>query len=205
MCANERLVNMGFTEKKWKPGIHMCLIYNDESERRRVVGKFLEAGLLSGEKVDYFYDARSCEEVKAWLGDIGVKVHGESERQQIRVSAAKEIYCPEGIFSPEKMISLLKAHYTKTLAEGYPGARLTGEMEWALKGIPGSEQLVRYEDMVNDALKTHPITGMCQYDAKRFDGETLFKILKVHPYMVANGQIVQNPYFAGSYELNQNG
>jgi hypothetical protein len=36
---------------------------------------------------------------------------------------------------------------------------------------------------------------MCQYDARRFDGATLYKVLQVHPYMVAQGQLVQNPYY----------
>jgi hypothetical protein len=36
---------------------------------------------------------------------------------------------------------------------------------------------------------------MCQYDARRFDGATLFKVLQVHPYMVAQGQIVRNPFY----------
>jgi hypothetical protein len=36
---------------------------------------------------------------------------------------------------------------------------------------------------------------MCQYDARLFDGATLFKVLQVHPYIIAQGQIVRNPYY----------
>lgn len=37
---------------------------------------------------------------------------------------------------------------------------------------------------------------MCQYDANRFDGQVIFQALQVHPYIVMNGQLVRNPYYA---------
>lgn len=37
---------------------------------------------------------------------------------------------------------------------------------------------------------------MCDGFAERFGGETIFQALQVHPYMVINGQLVRNPYYA---------
>jgi len=48
---------------------------------------------------------------------------------------------------------------------------------------------------VNRVVQTHPITAMCQYDANRFPGETIFQALQVHPYMVMHGQLVKNPSY----------
>jgi hypothetical protein len=42
---------------------------------------------------------------------------------------------------------------------------------------------------------------MCQYDARVFDGATLFRVLKVHPYMSAHGQIVRNPFYTRPEEF----
>ena len=56
MCHTQMIVDLGFTEEKFHDGTHMCLIYNDEQERRKIIGKYLESGLLSGEKVAYFAD-----------------------------------------------------------------------------------------------------------------------------------------------------
>lgn len=36
---------------------------------------------------------------------------------------------------------------------------------------------------------------ICQYDANRFDGVTLMEVLRVHPFMIARGRIVSNPYY----------
>ena len=40
----------------YEPGTHVCLIYDNEAERRDVVAQFVEEGLASGERVAYFTD-----------------------------------------------------------------------------------------------------------------------------------------------------
>ena len=81
------------------------------------------------------------------------------------------------------------------LVAGYAGGRLTGEMSWALKHIPGSDRLIEYEGRINDLLKTYPLTAICQYDTRRFDGATIFEVLSVHPIMIVHGQIMRNPFY----------
>jgi hypothetical protein len=44
---------------------------------------------------------------------------------------------------------------------------------------------------------------MCLYDARLFDGATLFKVLQVHPYMIARGQIVRNPFYVRPEEFQE--
>jgi hypothetical protein len=62
--------------------------------------------------------------------------------------------------------------------------------------MPGSERWLEYEALLNTLPTSFPRLGMCQYDARRFDGAALFKVLQVHPYMIAHGQIVWNPCYA---------
>jgi hypothetical protein len=68
-------------------------------------------------------------------------------------------------------------------------------MTWAKRGHPGSENLVEYESRVNVLMRTVPVSALCQYDARRFDGATLYGILSVHPMMVVHGRVVRNPYY----------
>jgi NADH:ubiquinone oxidoreductase subunit B-like Fe-S oxidoreductase len=74
-------------------------------------------------------------------------------------------------------------------------------MTWTLKGIPGSERLLEYEVLLSTVIANFPHSGMCQYDARRFDGATLFNVLKVHPWMIVRGKIVQNPYYISPQEF----
>ena len=195
MSTNQTTVNMGFTDEQFPAGTHMCLVYSNEEERKMIISKYLEAGNLSGEKVAYFADEMSPEEVKKWLEEMGIHMPPKDKKDSFGVTSTTETYHPDGIFNPDEMLNNLKVFYDTAEEAGYPASRLSGEMSWALKGIPGSDRLMEYEARVNDLLVEYPVTAICQYDANKFDGATLFECLKVHPYMIVKGQIVRNPYY----------
>jgi len=192
MEHNENLTNMGFTDERFPSGTHMCLIYSNENERRKVIGKFLESGITANEKVSYFADIMKPEAVCEWLRKMDIKLPKDDG---FSVLNAEDTYCTDGEFIPENMLNKLRAFYENATKGGYPNARVSGEMSWALKEIPGSERLMEYEALVNDVLVTHPVTAICQYDANQFDGADILNVLKVHPMMVVHGQIVYNPYY----------
>lgn len=195
MCDTTSTISVGFCRERFHVGAHMCLIFRDEAERREIISKFVQSGLLEGERVLYFADTVEPREVVDWLGALDVDVSPALERHAFSVDVAAQTYCPEGTFDPDRMCGKLEDAYSTAKAEGYPMSRVTGEMSWALRGYPGSERLMEYEARVNAVVKTHPITAMCQYDANRFDGDLIFRALQVHPYMVMNGQLVKNPYY----------
>jgi hypothetical protein len=186
---------MGFTEETFPQGTHMCLIYDDDNERRGLISKFLGAGIRGGEKVAYFVDTITTDEVRNWLAEMDVEIPRCEASGRFAVTVAEKTYCPNGKFVPEEMLNTLRVYHRGVEDEGYPGCRVSGEMSWALRGIPGSDRLMEYEALVNDVLMTNPITAICQYDARRFDGALVFDVLKVHPMMVVHGQIVRNPYY----------
>lgn len=201
MCKEHPKVNMGFTDEKFPAGTHMCLIYSDEEERKKIISKYLEGGNSAGEKVAYFADELSPEEIKKWLSEMGIKMPPEDKKDSFSVTSTADTYHPDGTFNPDEMLDNLKAFYTAAKDEGYPASRVTGEMSWALKGIPGSERLMEYEARVNDLLVEYPVTSICQYDANKFDGATILQCLKVHPHMIVHGQIVRNPYYMKTEEF----
>jgi len=195
VTIQKRAASMGFTDEKFPTGTHMCFIYDNEDERRKVIGKFLNAGLHEREKIAYFADIMAPAEVETWLREMGVDVPKPGNAPAFSITVAEKTYCPDGKFDPEVMLSTLRTYHKTVLDEGYPGSRLSGEMSWALRGIPGSDRLIEYEALVNGVLVTHPITAICQYDARRFNGALIFDVLKVHPMMIVNGQVVRNPYY----------
>ncbi|MBL7481039.1 MEDS domain-containing protein [Legionella bononiensis] len=192
MSGTHQDISLGFSHRRFAGGAHMCMLYRDETERRGVISKYIESGLLNDEKIGYFVDTMKPEEVKSWLAELGVEV---PEGKQITISPASSTYCPHNIFVPEVMLENLRRYHEQSIAEGFSGARLSGEMTWSLRNIPGSERLIEYEALINTILKTHPIAALCQYDATKFDGGLLFDILQVHPLMVVHGQIVENPAY----------
>jgi len=192
MNSRTKLTAMGFTKEKFPAGTHMCMIYSHEQERRKVIGKFMESGILGNEKVAYFADIMKPEEVRDWLLSMEIEL---PIPPRFSIQVAETTYCPDGTFVPESMLNTLRQFYDQAKEEGYANTRVSGEMSWALKGIPGSDRLMEYEALVNEVLVTHPVSAICQYDANRFSGATILDVLKVHPMMVVHGQVVHNPYY----------
>jgi hypothetical protein len=175
---------------------HACLIYDDTPKRDAIVSAYLGAGLREGQLVRYYTDVTPVEVVQCWATHDGVQMKA-TEDGPLRVIEAERAYCPEGRFEPQKVVARLPIGYDLARAAGFTGVRSSGEMTWALRGIPGSDRLVEYEALLNTMSSAVPHLGMCQYDARQFDGATLFQVLRVHPYLVAGEQVVRNPYFDG--------
>ncbi len=76
-------------------------------------------------------------------------------------------------------------------------------MSWAIRGIPGSSRLMEYEARLNSTFMKYPITGICQYDSKRFDNATLRDVLAVHPMIIFHGRVLRNPYYIKSWWLQK--
>lgn len=193
--TSAREVDLGFTHDHFPAGTHMCLVYSSETERQRIISAFLGAGVRDRECVAYFADKPSVGEAEAHLAAMGCQTEPAASGAGVSVTVAETTYCPHGTFIPEEMLATLRQFYAQTLARGYLGARVSGEMSWATRAVVGSERLAEYEALVNHVLVEHPVTAICQYDVNLFDGRTILDILKVHPMMIVRGQVVVNPYY----------
>jgi len=195
-----RLTSLGFDPKLYPEGVHMCFIFDDEDDRRRVLAEYVRSGLACGEQVAYFVDTMSPAELKHNLCELGVAIpEGEADRECLIVTA-EAAYCPDGTFRAERMLASLEQAYLRSCDYGYAGLRVSGEMNWALRKLPDREVLIDYESRVNRVLRKVPVTAICQYDARLFDGETLYRLLRVHPLMIVRGMVVQNPYYSEARE-----
>lgn len=184
-----------FTREVFPECHHLCLIYDNEEQRRKIVTEFLSAGLEQGELVRYFADTTSPEKLRAWLLETGVELSKAEEDGAFGVIKAENAYCPGGRFKPREVIENMVSRYDMARKAGYRGSRACGEMSWVLRDIPGADRFLEYEVRINTITESFPYVGMCQYDARLFDGATLFKVLQVHPFMIARGQLVRNPFY----------
>jgi hypothetical protein len=189
---NQEEIEIGFTQEIRPDCHHLCLIYDDDAQRQKIVSAYLGVGVKRGEIVRYFADTTTPEEVRAWLLEMGIELKDDDA---MRVVKAENAYCPSGSFVPQQVLNNAASRYAMAKEAGYTGSRVSGEMSWVLRNIPGSERLLEYEIGLNMIQDDFPHIGMCQYDARLFDGATLFQILQVHPYMIAQERIVRNPFY----------
>ncbi|WP_198679199.1 MEDS domain-containing protein [Thermomonospora amylolytica] len=165
-------------------GDHLCLTFADDAERRRVVTAYVRDGLERGERVLYFADQSAVPEVLGWLRAAGVRTAPALAGGQLLVTTAEDGYLAAGAFDPDAMVATLVKETRDSLAAGYTGLRVSGEMGWALRGVPGGERLGEYETKVNQVFADSPASAVCQYDARRFDAAQLDDFDRRHPRAV---------------------
>lgn len=189
------MINLGFDATPYPAGTHMCFIFNDDDECRNVMAQFMRSGIEGGERVGYYVDTITPGELKEQLRGLGVALPEELDGRQYAFLEAASVYCPDGRFITQRMLDTLAHAHHDSIRAGFAGARVTGEMLWSLKGFPGAEDLLEYEARINLLVREVPTTAICQYDARQFDGATLYGILSVHPMMIVHGQVVLNPCY----------
>lgn len=187
-----------------RPGDHLCCLFETEEEHRAVLTPFLRAGLENHEKVLYIVDERTAETVLGYLQDSGLDLDPYLESGQLRIFSRGDTYLLEGRFDPHRMIGMLGEETRKALEEGYGALRVTGEMSWALRGLPGSERLIEYENSLNEFFHNNRILGICQYDRRLFAPDVLLDVLKTHPYALIGTEIYRNFYYVPPDELLEN-
>jgi PAS domain S-box-containing protein len=183
------------------PGDHICCIYRSEDEHRSVITPFVRLGLERNHKVIYIVDIHTAETVKEYFQEEEIDTEQLLEKGQLILLTRHETYTSGGSFDPDAMISLLRDETRKALEEGYDALRVTGEMTWALTGLPGTERLIEYENKLNQFMPRHCCLAICQYDKRRFSPEVLLDVLRTHPYAIIGTEVYENFYYMPPEEL----
>ncbi|MFJ4680324.1 MULTISPECIES: MEDS domain-containing protein [unclassified Kitasatospora] len=165
-------------------GDHLCLAFDDDEEQRRVVTAYLRDGLERGERVVYYADQCTPRQVLDWLREAGTDPGEALSDGRLQVTTAGAGYLAAGPFDPDAMVAALNREVADALAAGYTGFRVSGEMGWALRGVPGAERLAEYERKVDAVFAAGRASAICQYDARRFDAAALHAFGRAHPGMV---------------------
>jgi DNA-binding CsgD family transcriptional regulator len=183
------------TISQLRPGDHACCFYETAEKQRAVLTPFLRQGLDQGEKVVYVLDDSTVEAILAYLRRDGLDVEPYLARGQMVFLTRDETYMQAGVFDPETMIALLQEQTDQALAEGYPALRITSEMGWTLRGLPGSERLIEYEAKLNGFFPGSKCIGLCQYDWRAFGPQLVMDVLSTHAVAVVNAIVYDNYYY----------
>jgi hypothetical protein len=179
-----------------EPHGHLCQIYTTLEEWKTAVATFLITGLSQNEKCYCVVDNHTANQVRALLHAQGVDVTTAGASGQLVISHETETYTQGGFFNPDQVIASLITEAKKAVAEGYRAIRGVGEMSWVLRGHPGSNRFVEYEAKLNrDFFPQYPVTGICQYEWRRFGLPLLLDIICTHPTIMVGTTVYDNPYY----------
>lgn len=171
-------------------GQHVCALYDNEDDHRAVLAPFIQEGLAKGHKIRYIADAHTLDVIRSYADVTEAEKDG-----RFGFLSRDESYMRGGVFDPDRMIATLRAETDRAVAEGYPGLRVTGEMTWALRGLPGAERLIEYEAKLNLFFPGSKCMAICQYDMRRFPPALLLDVLRSHPIACVGHELYANHYY----------
>ncbi|MFP4034434.1 MAG: MEDS domain-containing protein [Desulfovermiculus sp.] len=176
-------------------GDHLCCLYMTEEEHREILVPFIRDGLEQGDKVLYIVDARTAESILGFWDRQSPSTVQYPTSGQLVIAESRETYIRNGLFDPDAMLAMLQVETDAAVSQGFRALRVTGEMSWALRGLPGSERLMEYEGKLNQFFPANPVIGMCQYDMRRFEPNVLLDVLATHPIAVVRNTCYENMYY----------
>ncbi|HWE23989.1 MAG TPA: MEDS domain-containing protein [Myxococcales bacterium] len=175
---------------------HICAFFNSRDEEYRVMLPFIKEGFDEGQRAFHVIDSRRREEHLRALAEAGIDVERAKLDGQLRVRRWDDAYLKDGFFDPDRMLNLVEGAVKEGNERGYKATRFIANMEWALEGKPGIEELVVYETRFNYVLpKYDNIIVCCTYDVSRFGACLVMDMLRTHPMVIIGGSLQENPFW----------
>lgn len=193
--TSQPLIPLGFVTDSVPAGSHICQIFSSDEERDELLCRYVTAGLQNHERCACFCDNLAGNGLEAWVAATGRSTAEAEAEGALSLATARDAYFADGQFVPERMLANLQEYQTTAMRRGYRAARVVGEMRQEVENLPGGSRLVEYEARVSLLLREYPITSICQYDARSFDGATIMDVLRMHPMLVVRGFVVRNPFY----------
>ncbi|MDF2449757.1 MAG: hypothetical protein K0R26_2261 [Bacteroidota bacterium] len=183
--------------------IHICALFHSVEEQHEVLIPWLKEGLVNKEQVFIISESACHDGYCTHLKQEGIQTEEAMATNQLKIVASEDTYINGGNFSAEKMYETLEGALKETHDGPYGKCRGLGDMEWAAKCLPGTDDLIEYEARINAFIPKYQSTIICCYDINKFSGSAIGNILAAHPYAIMNGRLHKNPYYIEPFELLQ--
>lgn len=176
-------------------GDHLVLLYEEEKEVVETIVSYIKARLLKNEKCIYIAGDVETQHIIDALNEENM-YEPYLKKGQLFFVEKEDCYLKEGIFTPKKIIELLISHIKNAISEGFSGIAVTGELSFLIGYEKGIERIIEYEWMLNEfVFDKYPISAICRYNMKKFSNESLVDIIQLHPLLIYNGHIYENPFY----------
>lgn len=175
--------------------MHICGFFDSREQQYEVIIPYIMEGLEANDKVINILESNRHGEHCRCLADNGISIAGKLSSGQLEVLASENTYINGGKFAADKMYDMLENTLISASRAGYESVRACGDMVWALKNLPGTDELLEYEAKLNLLTPKHSCSLICMYDVSSFSQSTLADVLLTHPYVIKDGKITQNPLY----------
>jgi hypothetical protein len=156
------------------PG-HLATFYATDAGRTRLTIPFLAEGLRSGQP---------CFLVAT--NDV-LKIYMEALRNQDGVKLSRALASGQLTAvgfdgaTVDKAVAFWEGKFADILSRGPSLIRHVGEMACVRPMFPSENEMLRFEEGYEVMCRRFPVSAICQYDVRQFDGIAMLRVLKSHP------------------------
>lgn len=185
----------GHTSARLESGDHVCFVFNSEEHRRSGVLQWAREGLAAGERVVSVESRRpngagaNPGSLLTLLAQDGVDCARHLANGQLKVMTPTETYSTHGRIDLPATFAAHRIFIEQTLAQGYPGVRMTADVTLALDVLGTVDLLIDSEHRFDRLCQDFKLSGLCQYNSSHFVDETLTTIAEVHQGGIVDPQV----------------
>lgn len=176
---------------------HAMLLYEKLEDYRHAATLFILDGLLSGDKCVLATDHYTPDMIYDDFSKYDVDVDTCLEKGNLILIDVKEHYSAQKTFDPHETMESWKSMTSSAIDEGYGQVRAVGEATFALCEGDVDNQLIYYENIINDDLfPNFPFLSLCIYNKSLYPSEVIKAAIKAHPMLIYGRKIYKyNIYY----------
>ena len=175
--------------------MHICGFFDSKEQQYEVIIPYIMEGLAANDKVINILEGDRHGEHCRCLASNGISISEKMASGQLEILASEDTYIKGGEFTADRMHDMHEKTLLSASRAGYESVRACGDMVWALKNLPGTNELLAYEGSLNVLTAKHSCSLICMYDVNSFSEDTLSEVLLTHPYVIKDGKITKNPHY----------
>lgn len=172
---------------------HVMLLYEDLKDYRHAATLFILDGLLSGDKCVMATDHYTPGLIQDDLSRNGIDVDTCLEKGSLILIDVKEHYSAQKKFDPHETMEAWKSITSSAVDDGYKRVRAVGEATFALCEGDVDDQLIYYENIINDDLfPNFPFLSLCIYNKSSYPSKVIKAAIKAHPMLIYGSKIYKH-------------
>ena len=146
-----------------KPRDHLVLFYDSKKAKHNTLFAYIEKGLKMGEAGAYVCAEETPDQIIEAMKKNGIPVERHLESGALIVLDYTDMYIQDGEFDMDRVMDSWSKLYDESVAKGFKGLRVTGEMSCFVKHNL-VEELIEYEQALHTILDI-PMTAICAYNS----------------------------------------
>jgi hypothetical protein len=156
-------------------GSHLATYYSSDAGRLRIAGPFLSEGIVLGQPCFLIASGKPLSQYIEFLEQNGKAELAEARHRGLFETA------PTPGQTVEEALSFWSDRLAAVNGSRPSIVRLVGEMASVKANFESMDQLLVFERRLDSIIKHSPTVGICQYDVREFDGNSLLEAIKAHP------------------------